>query len=102
MEPGELAHHGGKPSRQVVSFFESLDNKHPLPQTVLITDQTRLLFFFFFSFRTSAKLMLNGKEEDGQHLHVNILGEQHIFELFAVLEFTSDRKRMSVVVRDPR
>jgi magnesium-transporting ATPase (P-type) len=32
---------------------------------------------------------------------VEVAGRVHRFELLAVLEFNSDRKRMSVVVRDP-
>lgn len=36
-----------------------------------------------------------------QHVYINALGEQEKYEILNVLEFTSDRKRMSVIVRCP-
>ncbi|KAG1384199.1 hypothetical protein G6F61_000673 [Rhizopus arrhizus] len=40
-------------------------------------------------------------DRKGNHLTVDILGEEYTFELLDVLDFTSDRKRMSVIVRRP-
>ncbi len=39
---------------------------------------------------------------DGHRFFVNIFGEQHQFDIYNMLEFTSQRKRMSVICRDPR
>lgn len=40
-------------------------------------------------------------DRKGNQLTVDILGEEYTFELLHVLDFTSDRKRMSVIVRRP-
>ncbi|GAA5808257.1 hypothetical protein MFLAVUS_001645 [Mucor flavus] len=37
----------------------------------------------------------------GQTLTVDVLGKEHVFELLDVLDFNSDRKRMSVILRRP-
>ena len=36
---------------------------------------------------------------DGHRFYVNIFGEEHEFDIYNMLEFTSKRKRMSVIVR---
>eukprot|EP01087_Luapelamoeba_hula_P013613 TRINITY_DN3887_c2_g1_i1.p1 TRINITY_DN3887_c2_g1~~TRINITY_DN3887_c2_g1_i1.p1 ORF type:complete len:931 (-),score=169.53 TRINITY_DN3887_c2_g1_i1:1607-4309(-) len=41
-------------------------------------------------------------KRDSHSLTIEVLGQQEQWELLNVLEFNSDRKRMSVVVRDPR
>jgi len=41
------------------------------------------------------------KGRHGNFLLVDILGEEHKYELLLELEFTSDRRRMSVVLRCP-
>jgi len=39
---------------------------------------------------------------DGHRFYVNIFGTEHEFDIYNMLEFSSDRKRMSVICRDPR
>ena len=39
---------------------------------------------------------------DGHRFYLNIFGKDHKFDVFNMLEFTSKRKRMSVICRDPR
>ncbi|ETO34941.1 hypothetical protein RFI_02132 [Reticulomyxa filosa] len=42
------------------------------------------------------------KQVDGEKFYVNIFGEEHAFEIYHFLEFSSARKRMSVILKDPR
>lgn len=54
-------------------------------------------------YRTASSVKVRGVEiDDSQIMQVNILGQTYTFEVLASLEFTSARKRASVVVRDPR
>jgi magnesium-transporting ATPase (P-type) len=43
------------------------------------------------------------KRDEDNHIHVQLKsGEVEVYQLLDILEFNSDRKRMSVIVRDPK
>ncbi|ETO37054.1 hypothetical protein RFI_00007 [Reticulomyxa filosa] len=42
------------------------------------------------------------RQVDGEMFYVNIFGEEVAFEMYHFLEFSSARKRMSVILKDPR
>lgn len=39
--------------------------------------------------------------DDDNNIEVDVLGKVQVFQLLTVIEFSSDRKRMTVVVRTP-
>jgi phospholipid-transporting ATPase len=57
---------------------------------------------YFFHNREPVRFRFRNKEINGQRAQVNILGKQHNFDILEIFEFNSSRKRMSVVVLDPR
>eukprot|EP00477_Mikrocytos_mackini_P001498 GAHX01001611.1.p1 GENE.GAHX01001611.1~~GAHX01001611.1.p1 ORF type:complete len:1200 (-),score=219.20 GAHX01001611.1:28-3627(-) len=57
---------------------------------------------YYFYGRKSEQLSIGNQRFDGQIILINIKGRQHLFEVLDIIEFTSDRKRMSVIVKDPR
>lgn len=57
---------------------------------------------YYFQKVEPATFTHSGLNVDGTRVTVNIRGQLHCFEIFEQLEFTSARKCMSVVVRDPR
>jgi phospholipid-transporting ATPase len=61
-----------------------------------------LNFQYFFFKRKSLNVDFHGISIDGQQVMVNILGAVCEFTLYLMVEFDSARKRMSVVVHDPR
>ena len=70
-------------------------------------DEKALLVFaakygYYFYARKSENIKVGKTEIDGQILLINIFGKQHIFEMVELIEFTSDRKKMSVLLHDPR
>eukprot|EP00455_Lapot_gusevi_P036920 TRINITY_DN4116_c0_g3_i2.p1 TRINITY_DN4116_c0_g3~~TRINITY_DN4116_c0_g3_i2.p1 ORF type:complete len:1260 (-),score=363.04 TRINITY_DN4116_c0_g3_i2:462-4241(-) len=60
-------------------------------------------FQYYFKYRAVANLTVRGVPiDDSQIIQCNFMGQVLEFEILAILEFTSHRKRMSVVLRDPR
>eukprot|EP01083_Nonionella_stella_P117112 348597_1 len=58
---------------------------------------------YYFYNRSAVMLTLkNGERIDAQTISVNIRGDHLVFEIYEFLEFDSTRKRMSVIVKDPR
>jgi magnesium-transporting ATPase (P-type) len=57
---------------------------------------------YFFHHIEPCKFDFRGRTIQGNRLIVNIQGEQHNFDCFEVIEFTSTRKRCSVIVYDER
>lgn len=60
----------------------------PSPDEVALVECARTLGFEFIS-------------RSATHTVLNILGEEHAFETLEVMEFSSERQRMSVIVRCP-
>mmetsp|Transcript_28287 Transcript_28287/g.46498 ORF Transcript_28287/g.46498 Transcript_28287/m.46498 type:complete len:1452 (+) Transcript_28287:29-4384(+) len=60
------------------------------------------MHYYFYAAHVSILQVTEQHTIDGHMFYVNIFGEQVKFEVLHLLEFTSSRKRMSVVVRDPR
>lgn len=58
--------------------------------------------FHPMQYRATEEFHVKDEVIQGELLAVNIEGTEHEFELFEVIEFDSKRKRMSVIVRDPR
>ncbi|KAL6061509.1 Phospholipid-transporting ATPase [Balamuthia mandrillaris] len=50
----------------------------------------------------AAKLGFVLKERSQSTITIEVLGQEEVWEFLNVLEFNSDRKRMSVILRDPR
>jgi phospholipid-transporting ATPase len=69
-------------------------------EQALVVAAKNLQYYYFR--RIAKNIKLRDTIIDGQVVYVNIRGKIHDFEQFALLEFTSSRKRMSIVVRDPR
>lgn len=57
---------------------------------------------YYFYGRKNEKITILDYDLDGQVILINIKGKQHVFEIVDFIEFTSARKKMSVVVRDLR
>jgi phospholipid-transporting ATPase len=58
---------------------------------------------YYFVSREPVKFNIKGLAEiNGQRVRVNIMGQEHDFSVLEILEFNSTRKRMSVIVLDPR
>lgn len=57
---------------------------------------------YLFHHIEPCRFEFHGRSIQGNRLTVNILGEQHAFDIFEVIEFTSARKRCSVIAYDHR
>lgn len=57
---------------------------------------------YFFHSIEPAKFQFEGRTIQGNRCSVNIMGVQHQFDVFEVIEFTSSRKRCSVILFDHR
>eukprot|EP01083_Nonionella_stella_P130663 396608_1 len=57
---------------------------------------------YYFYNRSLAIFNYGGRDVEGQLISVNIRGQHVKFELYETVDFDSTRKRMSVIVRDPR
>ena len=60
------------------------------------------LHFYFYKAHVQMLSVGNVSNIDGHRFYVNIFGDKLEVDIFNLLEFTSKRKRMSVIVRDPR
>jgi phospholipid-transporting ATPase len=72
---------------------ESKDNKilynASSPDELALVNAAKYFGYFF-----------KGRDDDN-NIEVDILGQTQVFQLLTVIEFSSDRKRMTVVVRTP-
>ena len=59
------------------------------------------LHYYFYEGHVQI-LEFRDKKIDGHKFYINIFGDKHDFDVYNMLEFSSARKRMSVIVKDPR
>lgn len=57
---------------------------------------------YYFYHRQPELFTIAGHTINGMRAEVNILGKKHTFQILEILEFTSSRKRMSTIFKDPR
>jgi len=58
--------------------------------------------YYWFQKSETTRIQFQDELIDGQHISVVIQGRTQVFDSLVVIPFSSDRKRMSVLVRDPR
>ncbi len=79
-------------------------------EAALVEAAQKFGFEFFVSIPPCASLLVaafltyfstSTKRRDNNNLYIRVHGQEEQWELLNVLEFNSDRKRMSVIMRDP-
>ncbi|CEO95937.1 Phospholipid-transporting ATPase [Plasmodiophora brassicae] len=85
----------GLPGNDAVEYQAS----SPDERALVIAAQN--LHYYFYE-RQACNIVVDSETIDGQVCLVNIRGQVVRFEIMAILEFNSTRKRMSVVARDSR
>jgi phospholipid-transporting ATPase len=81
--------------------YEGIIYQASSPDEKALVMMAKNLHYVFFDSHVQIQ-DIRDKQVDGYRFYVNIFGKVFEFELFHMLEFTSHRKRMSVIVRDPR
>jgi magnesium-transporting ATPase (P-type) len=58
----------------------------PSPDEITLVDAAKNMGFIY-------------RKSDNQYIYIQVLGKEERFELLSIHPFTSDRKRMSVIIR---
>lgn len=78
-----------------------IDYQASSPDEKALVIAAKNLSYFFYG-RKSANIYFKDLILDGQTVHILIDGIHQIFHLYLMIEFNSTRKRMSVIIHDPR